>query len=188
MARVRDHSSRATPRLAARAAPPRTCRAATLEPVSTPVPEGSGESSESLRSREYSCCRVVEDGAGRTALDDLALPHDDDPVADVVGGREVVGDVDDRDAEVVAQRPEQVDDRHAQRGVDHRHRLVGDDERGLRYQRAGDRDPLQLAARELVREAAADLRERQADLLQRRVGCPLAFRTRPGAGEVARPK
>ena len=41
-------------------------------------------------------------------------------------------DVDDRDAEIVAQRLEQVDDRHAQRGVDHRDRLVGDDQRRAR--------------------------------------------------------
>ena len=41
---------------------------------------------------------------------------------------------------------------------------------GLRDQRPGDRDALQLAARQLVREAPADLGERQADLAQRLVG------------------
>ena len=77
--------------------------------------------------------------------------------------------------QIVAQRPEQIDDRHAQRGVDHRDRLVGDDQRGLRDQRAGDRDPLQLAAGQLVREAAAAPRRARA----RPCAAPRRRRPRP---------
>ena len=116
--------------------------------------------------------RVVQHRAGVAAFDDLAGLHDDDAVADVVGGGEVVGDVDDRDAEVVAQRLEQVDDRHAERGVDHRHRLVGDDQRRLGDQRARDGDPLELAAGQLVRRTAAS---------------PPRRRGRPGAAPCRRP-
>ncbi|UZF94888.1 hypothetical protein [Bosea sp. NBC_00550] len=42
-----------------------------------------------------------------------------------------MGDVEDRQAELVAQPAERVDDRHAQRGIDHRDRLVGDNQAGL---------------------------------------------------------
>ena len=97
--------------------------------------------------------RVVQHRARIAAFDHLALLHDDDAVADVVGGRKIVRDVDDRDAELVAQSLEQVDDRHPQRGIDHRHRLVGDDQPRAGDQRAGDRDALQLAAGKLVRES-----------------------------------
>ncbi len=87
----------------------------------------------------------------------------------VVGGGEIVGDVDDRDAEIVAQRLEQVDDGHAQRGIDHRHRLVGNDQLWVGKQRAGDGDALQLSAGKLVRIAVTDLLQREPDLAQRAV-------------------
>ena len=48
--------------------------------------------------------RIVEHGARVAALDRLAALHDQDAVADVVGGGEIVRDVDDRDAQLVAQR------------------------------------------------------------------------------------
>ena len=130
--------------------------------------------------------RVVEHRAGVAALHHLALLHDDDAVADVVGGGEVVGDVDDRDAEIVAQRLEQIDDRHAQRRVDHRHRLVGDDQRRTRDQRPRDRHPLQLAAGELVRKPPLHLGEGEADLAQRLVGEPLGLGPRRAPAKRAR--
>ena len=125
-------------------------------------------------------------GARVAALDDLALLHDDEAVADVVGGREVVGDVDDRDPEVVAQRPEQVDDRHPQRGVDHRDRLVGDDQRRLRDQRAGDRDALQLAAGQLVRKAARTSASESPTLRSASSARASTSAVRPRIGEAAR--
>ena len=94
-------------------------------------------------------------------------------------------DVDDRDAEIVAQGLEQVDDRHAQRGIDHRDRLVGDDQFRVGQQRAGDRDPLQLAAGELVRITAAHLRERQADLAQGASSAASTSRPSPAPREPA---
>ena len=47
---------------------------------------------------------------------------------------------------------------------------------GLGDQRAGDGDALQLAAGQLVREAAPDLGQRQPDLAQRLVGGRVARR------------
>ena len=133
--------------------------------------------------------RIVEHGARVAAFHRLAALHDQDAVADVIGGRKIVRDIDDRDLQLVAQRLEQVDDRHPQRRIHHRHRLVGDDQRGRRDQRARDRDPLQLPARQLVREAAFDFGERQPDLMQRLVGlgldldAPARARETPGADE-----
>src|ERR1700756_667350 len=55
--------------------------------------------------------RIVEHRAGSAAFDHAAVAHDDDAVADVIGRREVVGDVDDGEALPVAQLAQQVDDR-----------------------------------------------------------------------------
>ena len=64
---------------------------------------------------------------------------------------EVVGDEDVGDAELALQALQQVDDLRLHRDVERRDRLVADDQRGLDRERAGDRDALALAARELVR-------------------------------------
>ena len=53
--------------------------------------------------------RAVEHRPRIAALHHLPLPHDDDAVADVVGGRQVVGDVDDRNTHVVTQLAQQVE-------------------------------------------------------------------------------
>ena len=127
----------------------------------------SGSSTAPFSCVEYGCCGLSSTARASPAFDHAAVAHDDHAVADVVGGGQVVRDVDDRHAEIVAQRAEQVDDRHAQRRIDHRHRLVGHDQRGPRDQRARDGDALQLAARQLVRIASAHLGQRQADLAQR---------------------
>ncbi len=128
----------------------------------------------------------VENRSGGTHLHDVSLLHDDEPVGDVVGGGEVVRDVDDGDAELVAQIPQQVDDRHAQRCVDHRHRLVGNQQRRVGNERAGDGHALQLAAGQFVGIAPGDLPEAQPDLVQRIVHHRLRRRLGPGAEEATR--
>ena len=91
-----------------------------------------------------------------------------------------------RDAKLVAQRLEQVDDRHAQRGIDHRHRLVGDDQLRLGQQRPRDGRALQLPAGQLMWIAAGDLRQRQPDLAQRGIGARLCLPLIAGLAEAAR--
>ena len=56
-----------------------------------------------------------------------------------------------RQAELLAQLREQVQNRRLHRDVERRDRLVGDQELGLESERARDRDALALAARELPR-------------------------------------
>ncbi len=57
------------------------------------------------------------------------------------------------EAELVLQVLEQVEDLRLDRDVERRDRLVADDQLRLERERAGDADPLALAARELVRVA-----------------------------------
>ncbi len=118
---------------------------------------------------------------GRAALHHAAGVHDDDPVSHLRHHRQVVGDVHHRHAVVVAQAGQLGQDPvlgdHVQPGgglVQHRHRRVAD--AGHR-----DRDPLLLAARQLVGVAPRQPRVgAQLDPLQR---CPDRLQRR-GAGAV----
>ena len=90
-------------------------------------------------------------------LDDLAEVHHRDPVGDVAHDRQVVGDEDVGEAELVLQHLEQVDDAGLDRHVERRHGLVEHDQLGLEGQRPGDADALALPAGELVGEAVGVL-------------------------------
>ena len=100
--------------------------------------------------------RRLEDLLGGAALDDPAEVHDRDPVGDVPGQAQVVGDHDDPEPERVAQAQQQRQDLASDRGVQRRHRLVGDQQPRPQRQRAGDQHPLLLPAGELVRVAQED--------------------------------
>ena len=97
--------------------------------------------------------RLLVQLARRRHLDDAAEVHDRDPVRDVPDDREVVRDEQVREVELVLQRLEQVDDLRLDRDVERGDRLVRDDEVRVDGERAGDADPLALAAGELVRVA-----------------------------------
>ena len=94
---------------------------------------------------------------GGPDLDDPAEVHDGDPVGDEPGDGEVVGDEDDRDPEVLAQLADQVEHGRGQRDVERAGRLVAEQHRRRDDDRAGDRRPLLLAARELPRAILGDL-------------------------------
>jgi hypothetical protein len=93
---------------------------------------------------------VPVDLVGRPDLHHPAEVHDHHLVRHVVDHAEVVGDQQDREAELVAQVLEQVEDLGLDRDVERRDRLVGDDQLGLDGERTRNPDPLPLAARELV--------------------------------------
>ena len=114
---------------------------------------GTAESSACV----YGCIGVLVDLVPRPDLDDLAEVHDRDPVGDVADDGEVVRDEQVGEAEVVLEAREQVDDLRLDRDVERGDRLVEHDHRRVERQRAGDADPLPLAAGELVREAVAVL-------------------------------
>ena len=96
-------------------------------------------------------------------LDDLAEIHDGDAVADVLDDREVVGDEQVGQAELALQVAQQVDHLRLHRDVEGGDRLVADDQARVQRQRAGDADPLALAAGEFVRVAVERVLP-QADL------------------------
>ena len=89
----------------------------------------------------------------RGDLDDAAEIHHGDAVADVAHHGKIVGDEDVGQPQPLLQLLKQVHDLRLDRHVERRHRLVADDQRRLERQRAGDADPLALAAGEFVRVA-----------------------------------
>ena len=89
----------------------------------------------------------------RPGLGDLAGVHHDQPVRYVPRAGDVVGDVEDGHAFLVAQLGHQVEQADPDRHVQHRDRLVGQDQPRPHGQRLGEADPLPLPAAQLVREA-----------------------------------
>ena len=131
----------------------------------SPVISRSGTASSSIR--VYGCCGIREEVARGRELDDAAEVHDADAVGDVVDDGEIVRDEEVREPEPPLQVAHQVQHLRLHRHVERRRRLVADEERRVRRQRARDRDALPLAARELVRILRA-VGRREADLLQQR--------------------
>ena len=119
--------------------------------------------------------RPADDLLDVARLGDQAAIEHDDVLADLVGGRQVVGDVDQRDAEFVVELAQAPEDGGAERCVDHRDRLVGDDHARPDQERARHHDPLPLAAAQLMRIAAERLLRPQADGLQRSLDQPARF-------------
>ena len=99
-------------------------------------------------------------------LDDLAQVHDRHLVTDVPHHGQVVRDHHVRQAQLVLQVFEQVDHLGLDRHVQGRDRLVRHDQLGPQRERAGDPDPLALAAGELVRVAVVVLRVEPDQLQQ----------------------
>jgi len=90
----------------------------------------------------------------------------DDIVADVIGGREIVGDVQKRNTVLAVQGAESLEQGGAQGGIHHRHRLIGDEELGLEQERSGHGDALALTSAQLVRKAPQGLLRPEAHLQQ----------------------
>ena len=79
-------------------------------------------------------------------------------------------------------RGEEGEDPRAERPVDRSERLVEEQERGSRRERAGDRDPLALAARELARGAIGERRRSRARATaSAAIGAPLRASAPPNA-------
>ena len=112
---------------------------------------GSGWGIASSSVRVYGCCGRDEHLVRRAGLDDPPEVHDGDAVGDVLDDRQVVGDEDQRHAELALEVADEVQDLGLDEHVERRDRLVGDDQVGPERQRRCDRDPLALPARELVR-------------------------------------
>ena len=93
--------------------------------------------------------RVAEDLLGGADLHDPPEVHDRDPVAEELRRRQVVGDVDVGEPELVLQVEHQLEDLRAHAHVEHRDRLVGHQHLGLEDDGARDHGPLLLPAGEV---------------------------------------
>ena len=107
------------------------------------------------------------DQSGRVGPVSTITPevHHRDDVGDVADDREVVRDQEQAEREPARQVDEEVRDLRLRRRVERGERLVEHEHGGICRERAGDRDPLALAAAELVRIARGGAR-RQADELE----------------------
>jgi hypothetical protein len=94
--------------------------------------------------------RVQDDLVARPALDDFAFVHDHDVRREVPGRGQVMGDVEHPELSLVLELVQEVQDLQANRHVQHRHRLVGEEDVGIGSERPGDSHPLALSARQLV--------------------------------------
>ncbi len=88
---------------------------------------------------------------GRAEFDDLAAMHHGHAVAEIAYHRNVVRNEDEAEVQPLADIEQQVEDLAADRDVERRGRLVGDDDARIERQRPGDADALALAARKGVR-------------------------------------
>ena len=94
----------------------------------------------------------------RCNFDDPPQVHDGHPIAHVANHAKVVADEDGGQAQVAPQVHKQVQNLCLDRDIQRGHRLVQHQQVGLHGQGTGDGHTLPLAARELVREAPAQVR------------------------------
>src|SRR5580692_451818 len=109
--------------------------------------------------------RDLGDLLGRASLYDLSGVHDQDLVREVAGRGDVVGDIEHREPETLAEVVEQVEHLQADRDVQHRHRFVGEQHARVGGQRTGEGDALALAAGQLVRVLGQELLGRREPYL-----------------------
>jgi len=91
------------------------------------------------------------DQLGRTDLDDIPEIHDSDAIRDVPDHRQVVGNEDVGQLELVLKILHQVHDLGLDGHVQRADRLIGDDNLGIRRQRPRNADALALASGKFVR-------------------------------------
>ncbi len=99
---------------------------------------------------------ILEDLGSRAFLHHLAGVHDPDAVAHLGDDGEVVADEEDRGAQLLSQRGDEIEHLGLDGGVERRRGLVEDEERRVGGERHGDDDALQHAAGELVGVGAKD--------------------------------
>ena len=98
--------------------------------LALPLLRGSGIGHGRQQRLRVRVARALVHVVGGADLDDLAEVHHRDAVGDVAHHREVVRDEDVREAQLVLQVLEQVDDAGLDRHVERRHRLVEDEQLG----------------------------------------------------------
>ena len=121
----------------------------TIRCLRTPPKAGVDASSACV----YGCSGRAKMRSFGPLLHREAQVHDQHLVRDVAHHRQVVGNEEVGDAQAALQIRHEIQHLRLHGDVERGHGLVGDHERGLEHQRAGDGDALALAAREHVRVA-----------------------------------
>ena len=117
--------------------------------------------------------RRAEQGPFVGELDDPSEVHHRDAMADVLHYRQIMGDEQVGQPELVLQVHQEIDHLRLDGDVESRDRLVPGDEVGAEHQRPRDADALALAARELMGIVVDLLRAKSHPLEDR--GDPLSF-------------
>ena len=100
---------------------------------------------EATRSTCVVVAGVIENIVNRTFFNDYAPVEDVEPFSDLPDDSEVVRDEEVRDAELVSELAEEVEDLRLDRDVQRRHRLVADKKLRSNGEGPRDRDPLALS-------------------------------------------
>src|SRR5260221_9899694 len=95
--------------------------------------------------------RLTEKIADRRFLDLAAGIHDDDALRHLGDDAKIVGDEDDRGADLALELAHQIEDLGLDRYIKRGRRLVGDEELWIAGERHSDHDALAHAAAELAR-------------------------------------
>src|SRR5262249_27776374 len=101
--------------------------------------------------------RPLDDVFRRPLLDEMTGVQHEHAVGDVAGARDVMRDVEERDAFALTQLAHQVENPDPDRDVEHRHGLVRDDQLRLDGERLCEPDPLALSAAQLIGKLAHDV-------------------------------
>ncbi len=123
--------------------------------------------------------------AGRTRLDHDSEVHHRDDVGDVADDGEVVRDQQQAERQPAREIDQQVRDLRLRRCVERCERLVEHEHRRIGRERACNRDPLPLAAAELMRVASGGCR-RKTDELEQLLHAPPAAGSRHQVQHVQR--
>jgi len=107
--------------------------------------------------------RLQDDPLRRPLFHDAPLFHNIKRIADIVGQPDVMRDENDRHPVLLPQLHEHVENGGAGARVDHRCRLVGDQDARPHHEDAGDHEPLHLASGQLERVLVVQLVELQVD-------------------------
>ena len=108
----------------------------------------------------------VETGQVVDPFDDAAVVHEEDGIAEVGHGRQVVGDEEKGEPLIAAELRQKVHDLDLDGDVEGARGLVEEDEAGPGGDGPGDADPLELSSAELMGTAAEEV-ARESHLLQK---------------------
>src|SRR5512143_510605 len=115
----------------------------------TSVSKSFSASSTAIRTVSISSSVTRVNTGHLQLLDDATVQHADDAIGRVTDG-DVVGDDHEGQAGLLVEHPHQLDDLAGLLAVEVAGRLVGPYDRRVVHERARDRDPLALAAGELL--------------------------------------